>query len=79
MKSAFEAYQKLQSAIQGGLSEVHSASLSPLTMVKRFVQGKAGQAQPESRELEELRERLAEMEASLKKKKRSPMRRPPAS
>ena len=79
MKSAFEAYQKLQSAIQGGLSEVHSASLSPLTMVKKFVQGRAGQAQPEGRELEELRERLAEMEASLKKKQRSPKRRPPAS
>jgi polyhydroxyalkanoate synthesis repressor PhaR len=83
MKSAFDAYQKLQNAIQGGLSEVQSASLSPISMVKRFVQGKTGQAESGNRELEELRERLAEMEARLKKKRRSPQRspkpRPPAS
>ena len=43
LKSAFDTYQKLQSAIQGGFSEVQSAALSPLSMVKKLVQGKAGQ------------------------------------
>jgi polyhydroxyalkanoate synthesis repressor PhaR len=88
MKSAFETYQKLQGAIQGGLSEMQSApSLSPLSMVKKFVQGTAAPARSESSELEELKARLAEMEARLKKpnlkntKKKSRPRKPrqPAS
>ena len=53
LKSAFDTYQKLQSAIQGGLSEVQSVSLSPLSMMKRLVQGKTGQAESEGRELQE--------------------------
>ncbi len=79
LKSAFDTYQKLQSTIQGGLSEVQSASFSPLSLVKKFVQGTAGQAPSESRELEELRHRLAEMEARLKKTRRPSKRRQPAS
>ena len=43
LKSAFDTYGKLQTALQGGLSEVQSAAMSPLSMMKKFVQGKAGQ------------------------------------
>ena len=51
LKSAFDTYQKLQTAIQGGFSEVQSAALSPLSMMKRLVQGKAAPGQPEDANL----------------------------
>src|SRR5271166_759591 len=34
LKSAFDAYQKVQSSVQNRLSEVQSAALSPLNVVK---------------------------------------------
>ncbi len=74
LKSAFDTYQKLQNSIQGRLSEVQSAALSPLSMVKRFVEGKTTQQQPEESELDQLRRRLAEMEDSMKKKAPQPKR-----
>jgi polyhydroxyalkanoate synthesis repressor PhaR len=78
LKSAFDTYQKLQTAIQGGLSEVHSAALSPLSMMKKFVQGSAVPEQPsEESELEQLRKRLTELEARTKKKQ-SPAKKKPA-
>lgn len=64
-KSALDTYQKMQSALQSGLSGVRSAALSPLELMSRFVQ-KPG----ESSELEELRRRVAELEAHVKKPKR---------
>ncbi|MGA3125660.1 MAG: polyhydroxyalkanoate synthesis regulator DNA-binding domain-containing protein [Candidatus Korobacteraceae bacterium] len=79
LKSAFDTYQKLQTAIQGGLSEVHSAALSPLSMMKRFVEGAAAQQQSEDGELDQLRKRLAEVEAHMEKKARQPKRRKPTS
>jgi polyhydroxyalkanoate synthesis repressor PhaR len=75
LKSAFDTYQKLQTAIQGGLSEVQSAAMSPLAMMKSLVKNKSAQAQPDGDEIEQLKRRLAEMENRLKKdtqpKKRS--------
>jgi len=70
LKSAFDTYQKLQTAIQGGISQVNSAALSPLSMMKKFVQSKAAQEpQPtQESEIELLRKRLAEVEESLKPK-----------
>ena len=62
LKSAFDTYQKVQSAIQGRLTDVQSAALSPLSMMKKIVQGTARQEQSESSELEQLRQRLAEIE-----------------
>ena len=41
LKSAFDTYQKLQTTIQGGFSEVQSAALSPLSMMKKLVQVQA--------------------------------------
>jgi len=72
LKSAFDTYQKLQTAIQGGLSEVQSAALSPLSMMKKLVQRKTGQEPSEDNELEQLRARLAEVEARIQEKERSP-------
>ena len=50
---------------------MQSAALSPLSMMKRFVEGTARQQQPEESELDQLRKRLAEVEANMKKKARS--------
>ena len=67
LKSAFDSYQKVQGAIQNGFSGVQSAAFSQLSMVKKFVQGAGAQEKPASEELEELKKRLAEMEARAAK------------
>lgn len=70
LKSAFDTYQKLQDTVQNRLSEVQSAVLSPVDMMKRFL----GAGSPpdsrsqESGELESLRHRVAELEGQLRKK-----------
>ena len=74
LKSAFDSYQKLQSAIQGGMSEVQEAALSPLSMMKKFVQGAAAKKTHETGEMEQLRQRLAELESRIKPTKSSPKR-----
>ena len=73
LKSAFDTYQKLQDTVQNRLSEVQSAVLSPVDMMKRFL----GAATPspsrttrrEREEVESLRKRIAELEAQLEKDK----------
>ncbi len=68
LKSAFDTFQKLQDTVQNRLSEVQSALLSPVDMMKRFL----GSAVPISAsngretEVEALRKRVAELEAQLK-------------
>lgn len=62
LKSAFDSYKKVQGALQNGFSGVQSAALSPLSMMKKFVQGTGQEPSAES-ELEELKKRLAELEA----------------
>ncbi len=66
LKSAFDTYQKVQDAVQNRLSEVQSAILSPVEMMRRFLNNPAptGKTEPES-EVAELRKRLAELEARL--------------
>jgi polyhydroxyalkanoate synthesis repressor PhaR len=77
LKSAFDAYQKVQSKLHSGLTEVQAAALSPLSMVKSLIQRQGtehraseGQADSSS-ELQQLRERIAELEAKVKKPKRA--------
>lgn len=69
LKSAFDTYQKLQDTVQNRLSEVQSAVLSPVDMMKRFLgaasSGTPGPQQPN--EAESLRKRVAELEAQLQK------------
>lgn len=72
LKSAFDAYQKVQSAVQTGLGDVQSAILSPVEMMRRFLSSPSpGAPGPEeASELETLRKRVAELEARVQKPKR---------
>jgi len=69
LKSAFDTYQTLQDTVQNRLSQVQSAVLSPVEMMKRFL----GTTTPESppahgeTEVESLRRRVAELESRLRK------------
>jgi polyhydroxyalkanoate synthesis repressor PhaR len=67
LTSAFDAYQKVQDAVQSRLGDVQSAIFSPLEMMKKFV---APPAHPGSNselsELQALRARVAELEARVK-------------
>jgi polyhydroxyalkanoate synthesis repressor PhaR len=69
LKSAFDTYEKLQDSVQSRLSEVQSAILSPVDIMKRFLGGSASSAPPaaEESEVETLRKRVAELEARLGK------------
>ena len=77
LKSAFDTYEKVQDAVQNRLSEVQSAILSPVDMMKRFL----GAATPspartdDQAEVETLRKRVAELEARLGKPARAKPRR----
>jgi len=66
LKSAFDTYQAVQSAVQNRIGNMQSALLSPVDSVKRFL---AGQPQPPSEEdeLKSLRRRVAELETRVKK------------
>ncbi len=72
LKSAFDAYQTVQSKLHTGINEVQAAALSPISMMKNFLQGQgAKQAaeapNPNSTELQQMRERIAELEARMQK------------
>src|SRR5579862_5514119 len=70
LKSAFDAYQKVQDAVQTRLGDVQSAILSPLDTMKKFLGGppvSASEITPGNlNELQALRERVAELEARAK-------------
>ena len=67
LKSAYEAYQKVQSSLHTGLSEMQAAALSPINLVRNFVQRPAPAAPSpgQTSELEQLRQRISELEARL--------------
>lgn len=69
LKSAFDTYQKLQDTVQNQLSEVQSAILSPVDMMKRFLGAgqRPGSNQESEPEVEVLRKRVAELEGRLAK------------
>ena len=76
LKSAFDAYQKVQSSVQSRFNDVQSAALSPLQMVKNLVAGSPKEAPDEpGGELQELRVRIAELEGRLQKPKPRKKRR----
>ena len=73
LKSAFDAYHKVHDSVQTRLSEVQAAALSPLQMVRSFMQREPAKPEPPS-ELDQLRQRIAELEArtaSAPKKRKS--------
>jgi len=72
LKSAFDTYHTLQDTVQSRLSEVQSAILSPVDMMKRFLGTGQPSAPPpsspaEDDEVRSLRRRVAELEARLGK------------
>jgi len=77
LKSAFDAYQKVQSSVQSRFHEVRSAALSPLYMMKNMMKGSSKENAPaREEELPALRKRISELErrqqnAAGKKKRRS--------
>ena len=83
LKSAYDAYHAVQTKLQSGLTEMQAAAMSPIGMMKNFIQsqvaGKAASENPSanSEELRLLRERIAELEARMEKpkKKRAPQKR----
>ena len=68
LNSAFNAYQKVRESLKSGLSEVGSAALSPLQMMKGSIQG--GRADDNA-----LRKRIAKLGAGPKKPARRRMHR----
>ena len=76
LKSAFDAYQKVQSSVQSRLNDVQSAALSPLRVVKNLVTGSAKETPAEPvGELQQLRARISELEGRLQKPKPRKKRR----
>jgi polyhydroxyalkanoate synthesis repressor PhaR len=71
LKSAYDAYQTVQSKLHTGLSDVQAAALSPLNMVKNFIHTQTAPNQPpqpqtnNADELRQLRERLADLESRM--------------
>jgi polyhydroxyalkanoate synthesis repressor PhaR len=76
LKSAFDAYQKVQDAVQSRLGDVQSAILSPVDMMKKFLGAKPSRPQAKAQpDLDALRTRVAELEARLEgahEKRRKP-------
>jgi polyhydroxyalkanoate synthesis repressor PhaR len=68
LKSAFDAYQKVQDAVQSRLGEVQSAILSPMEAMRNFLGAtlSPAQANPDS-EINALRKRVAELELRQQK------------
>lgn len=77
LKSAFDAYQKVQDTVQNRLSEVQSAITSPVETMKRLlIPGEQSSPQTAAEpEVEGLRRRVAELEARLEKAAQSPGKR----
>ncbi len=70
LKSAFEAYQKVQDSFQSRLGDVQSAIVSPVEMLNNFLGTMPTASRPRSEgksDLDKLRRRVAELEARLGK------------
>lgn len=81
LKSAFDTYEKLQDAVQHRLSEVQSAILSPVDLMRRFLSATSPSTEQtgQQSDVEALRTRVAELEARLvhatREKRRPPKKR----
>jgi len=67
LKSAFDAYQKVQDAVQSRLGDVQSAILSPVDMMKKFLGATPPVQTSQESEVEMLRRRVAELESRMGK------------
>jgi polyhydroxyalkanoate synthesis repressor PhaR len=80
LKSAFDAYKTVQSKLHTGLTEVQTAAISPISLMKSFLQSQgekhATETPPQTNsELQQLRQRITELEARVQNPVRS---KPPA-
>ena len=76
LKSAFDAFQKVQSSVQSRLNEVRSAALSPLDTMKNLMKGSAQENATEpGEELPKRRKRISELEGRQQKPKGKRKRR----
>jgi polyhydroxyalkanoate synthesis repressor PhaR len=76
LRSAFDAYKKVQSTLESRLTEVQSVAVSPLQMVKKLMQGPGKEKPSEpATELQKLRRRISELEARQQKPKPATKRR----
>ncbi len=76
LKSAFDAYKKVQNTLESRLTKVQSVAMSPLQMMKNFIPGATTEeASGPNVELQALRDRIAQMEAHQAKPKRPKKRR----
>lgn len=79
LKSAFDTYQAVQSAVQDRIGNMQSALLSPVESMKRLLSGASRPQPPEdNEELRALRRRVAELEARLHKPPKRKSRLKPA-
>jgi polyhydroxyalkanoate synthesis repressor PhaR len=68
LKSAFDTYQAVQSAVQDRIDNMQSALLTPVESMKRFLGGgPRPQASADDEELRALRRRVAQLEVRLEK------------
>lgn len=68
LKSAFDTYQAVQSAVQDRIGNMQSALLTPVESMKRFLGGGSrSQASADDEELRALRRRVAQLEVRLEK------------
>jgi len=67
LKSAIDAYHKVNDAVQDRLADVRNVALSPLNLMKTLFTGPAAAAA--DTELEQLRRRVVELEERLSKPK----------
>jgi hypothetical protein len=75
LKSAFDAYEKVQGALTNGLSEMQAAAVSPVETIKSLLRNGLPAANAGG-ELEELRKRIAELESgATKKRARKPLKK----
>lgn len=70
LKTAFDSYQKVQEAVHSQLSTVRSAAAAPLEAMRHFFAGTApASPQPSTKQIEELQQRIADLESKLERRK----------
>jgi polyhydroxyalkanoate synthesis repressor PhaR len=68
LKSAFDSYHRIQETLQSHLSEVRTAALSPLHLMKNLLG--VPPTEETDGELKELRRRVAELEEALRRRRK---------
>ncbi|ABF39356.1 PHA accumulation regulator DNA-binding-like protein [Candidatus Koribacter versatilis Ellin345] len=79
LRSAFDAYQKMQGTLQSGIAGIKDVATSPVDTLRNFLRGPDRPTAPPD-ETEELRHRIADLESRLAKpKKRTAKKKPSKS